>query len=49
MMEVHSPSGAIAHDRYYIERGGLVRVRIGSQHAESLSCAPTQGTWRLYR
>lgn len=49
MMEVHSPSGAIGHDRYYIERGGLVRVRIGPQHAESLSCAPTEGTWRLYR
>lgn len=51
ILEAQSPTGEILVDRYYIERAGLVRVRINQtkQTASSLSCAPTQGTWRLYQ
>ena len=51
ILEAQSPAGEVLVDRYYIERAGLVRVRINQtkQAASSLSCAPTQGTWRLYQ
>ena len=48
LVEVRSPEGEVFHDRYYIERAALVRVRRGKDQASSLSCAPTQGTWRMY-
>lgn len=49
-LEAHSPAGEVLLDRYYIERAGLVRVRLNKtkSSASSLSCAPTQGTWKLY-
>lgn len=51
ILEAHSPKGEILLDRYYIERAGLVRVRLNktTQTASSLSCAPTKGTWRIYQ
>lgn len=50
LLEAHSAAGEVVVDRYYIERAALVRVRLNktSQAASSLSCAPTQGTWKLY-
>lgn len=50
-LEARSPVGEVLVDRYYIERAGLVRVRVNktTQRASSLSCAPTQGTWRRYQ
>ncbi len=49
-VEAHAPTGDILLDRYYIERAALVRLRMSgaNQTPSSLSCAPTQGTWKLY-
>lgn len=49
IVEGRSPQGALFTDRYYIERAALVRIRRTSTQASSISCAPTQGTWRRYQ
>lgn len=50
LVEAHAPTGDILLDRYFIERAALVRIRLSgaNQAPSSLSCAPTQGTWKLY-
>ncbi len=50
LVEAHAPTGDILLDRYYIERAALVRIRLSgaNQPPSSLSCAPTQGTWKLF-
>jgi len=45
LVEAHAPNGEIYHERYYIERAALVRIRLSqNQPPAVLSCAPTRGT-----
>jgi hypothetical protein len=49
LVEVHAPDGEIFNESYYIQRAGLVRIRLSKSRAPSVvSCAPTGGTWRYY-
>ncbi len=52
LVEAHAPTGDTLLDRYYIERAALVRIRLSganqAQAPSSISCAPTQGTWKLF-